>query len=124
MPDDDASPRGGSGRPLRLPPDSFRAEVVDDEFGRPIVVVTGEVDMAVRDELWDRIEESLRRDARLVLDMRATSFMDSTGLGALAMAHQATGQMNEGVVLRSPQPAVLHVLQVSGLDQVVTIDSD
>lgn len=121
----DDAPNTGAGRHRRRSaPEPFHAEVVEGAQGRPVVVVSGEIDMATAEELWDRMEEALGRDRRLVLDLRDTTFMDSTGLATLARTRQFTDPSDEGIILRAPQSAVLHVLEVSGLDQFVTIDGE
>jgi anti-anti-sigma factor len=99
----------------------FDARVVE-EGGSVVVEVSGEVDLAVVDALWDAIEQAASRSARLVLDLRDMTFIDSSGLGVLVRAHLKMGQVREAVVLRSPNAAARRILDISGIDNLVTID--
>ncbi|QGG95585.1 STAS domain-containing protein [Actinomarinicola tropica] len=100
--------------------DEFRVEVVD-EAGRPVVRVRGEIDVATAERFREAIAESLERDARLVIDMSDTSFMDSTGLSALIRAYHDTGRVKEAVQLRAVRPPVLRTLEISGISDLVTV---
>ncbi|WP_017713052.1 sugar transferase [Prochlorothrix hollandica] len=59
----------------------------------------------------------------IVLDFSATTFMDSSGIGALVRCH--TLAQNRGIELRLVQvaPTVMMALSLTELDQVLTIDT-
>ncbi len=57
----------------------------------------------------------------LVVDLSELEFIDSTGLGEFVVAHQRQCEIGGGVVLRAPSDRVRRVLDIVGLDQVLTI---
>jgi len=98
----------------------FRAalEVVD---GEPMIVVTGEVDLAVVDRLWGCIVSVVDTGGPVVLDFSQVSFIDSSGINLLTRAYQQLGARAEAVVLRQPSAQVMRVLEMSGVDSYVTV---
>lgn len=101
--------------------DGLVAHVVDED-GRPVVVARGEIDVATSEVFGRCVAEALERDPKLVLDLAEVTFMDSTGLSVIVRAYQASGQVREGIVVRSPCAAVQRTLEVSGIAQLLTID--
>ncbi len=100
---------------------SFGAEILNLDGG-PVVTVRGDVDMATADRLWAVIEQVLASSERLVIDLSATTFIDSTGLGLLIRAHGLVGQVRTAVVVRSPSDAARSLLRISGVDELITIE--
>lgn len=87
-----------------------------------VLEVGGEVDMYSSPTLRERIAELLDGDDKaLVVDLSGTSFLDSTGLGALVAglnhARQVGGQMP--IVCSSDR--ILKLFRITGLDGVFTI---
>jgi len=97
---------------------------VEDDTMR--LSVDGEIDISTIDSIEYRVERArTERDfRRLVLDLRGTTFMDSTGLRLLLTASrhaQDTGY--ELVVVRPPAP-VYRAIEVTGLDRVLRFVDD
>lgn len=92
---------------------------VRDHTGWTVVTVTGEIDVytapRLREELIDVIADGCRR---LVVDMNAVTFIDSTGLGVLVGAlkrmRTVSGEMH---VVAGHEP-VLRTMRVTGLHRV------
>lgn len=61
---------------------------------------------------------------KLVLDMSQTTFMDSSGVGALVSNMKVAREKNLELVVRNLQPQVMAVLSMTGLDQVLTIEQN
>jgi anti-anti-sigma factor len=84
---------------------------------QPRLVLTGEIDLSTLVTLRTVVDELPRQPPdQLELDLGGVAFMDSTGLGWLAQL--ARGGCTIG--LRSTPPQVRKVLEVSGVDAVVT----
>jgi anti-anti-sigma factor len=85
---------------------------LDDE-GRPVFVVTGEIDLAcavaLRSDLLAWMADL--DDTRAVVDLSGTTFVDSTGLRTLVLANEATRYRR--LVLRAPSRAVRSILDVT-----------
>jgi anti-sigma B factor antagonist len=99
----------------------FDSQVVSVN-GRSVIMCRGELDMTGVDGLWERVEQVLCSGRPLVFDLSGTTFIDSSGLSLLARAYRTVGQIQEGVVLRAPTPAVLQILTLAGCDQMFTIE--
>ena len=87
----------------------FSLEVDELEDGSVCVLASGEVDLASAPALVDAV---VAQDRPVVLDMAGVTFMDSTGIHALARMVDAAGDLT----IRSElQPQVRKVLEVSGM---------
>ncbi|NKN33592.1 anti-sigma factor antagonist [Marichromatium bheemlicum] len=61
---------------------------------------------------------------KLVLDFSRTSFLDSSGIGALASCMKMSQANGIALVVTEVRPEVRSVLAMTGLDKVLTIESD
>lgn len=59
---------------------------------------------------------------QLVLDFEQTQFMDSSGIGALIASRKLLSEHKAELILRNLSPQVRLVLQLTELDQVLTIE--
>jgi anti-anti-sigma factor len=83
----------------------------------------GELDvdtLAVLDEL--PVQSGPGR--RVVLDLQALTFVDSSGMRGLLELRRRIIDPGGHLVLRRPRPNVRRVLEVSGLDEVFTVEED
>ena len=81
----------------------------------------GEIDLVTAPILWQRLVEVLPDTKRLVVDLRDTEFIDSTGLGVLVRALKRLRHNGGDLVLRTPRPNARKVLSLTSLDRVITI---
>jgi anti-sigma B factor antagonist len=87
------------------------------------VVVSGELDLATVPRLYAAVAE--HRDAKLlVLDMTATTFIDSTGVRALVKADRRGLHSGSRLVVVVGEGPVRRVLELCELDGHLTIVSD
>ena len=98
---------------------NFSSEIVCVD-GERRLILHGEIDLAVRGPLARALNEIMATGSRVVIDMRDVSFLDSTGIGALARA------ASEGceVLVLNPHPAVRRALEVSGIDGIIQVVGD
>lgn len=91
-------------------------DVVSDG-GAVVVVATGEVDMLTAPTLSEALGTAADQAAAgvVVLDCAGVSFLDSTGLGAIAGAHQKITDNGGTLRLAALRPHVTRVLQITGL---------
>jgi anti-anti-sigma factor len=92
--------------------------------GSAVVVVRGEVDMATAARFRAALDAALDGYGSVEVDLRHTTFMDSTGLDALLAVHGRLGQAREAVVIHDPSPAVRLVLDISGVAGLVDVRTD
>lgn len=82
----------------------------------------GEIDLYTAPQLHSELVDSLDDGARrLVVDMSRVDFCDSTGMNVLLSAMKRARERDGEFELVAPRPAVMKILQVTGLDRVFTI---
>jgi anti-sigma B factor antagonist/stage II sporulation protein AA (anti-sigma F factor antagonist) len=80
------------------------------------VVAVGEIDMSTADVLRDALNDALDKNPpAVVLDMAGVTFLDSTGIAALVVAHNRAIDENTALTLINCRPIVRRVLDVTGL---------
>jgi anti-anti-sigma factor len=111
--------------PLQVSPPDRPALLVDIQSARDgarLVIADGEIDLETSPMLADAVRDVLDGDdpARVVLDLAAVTFIDSTGISLLlTSAEQARRQ---GTELRvEPSPVVRRVLGIAGVDRVLPL---
>ncbi len=86
------------------------------------LTVHGEVDVHTAPLLRRELAELVRQgEERIVVLLDDVTFMDSTGLGVLIGTHRAQVAGGGAFELVCVQPRLLHLLALTGLDQVLTI---
>jgi anti-anti-sigma factor len=95
-----------------------------DQNGRPLLTVSGAVDLQTRGELLRAGRQALATGSgALVLDLGAVSFVDSTGIGALIELGHDAADSGGGLVLRNPSKRVVRILEVTGLAEAWAVES-
>ncbi len=80
--------------------------------GVPVLVLSGKLDMFAKNACKEAIEKHTEAHAkRVIIDMKGVSFIDSAGLGALALAVKVFQGMKGSVIVVNPQDAVKSTLQ-------------
>jgi anti-sigma B factor antagonist len=87
--------------------------------------VSGEIDLHTAPTLRDSALAALRQHgSTLRIDLREVPFMDSTGLEVLLATRRRAELEGGSLALVGPTPAILRVLEVTGLDKLFTITPD
>ncbi|HTX81591.1 MAG TPA: STAS domain-containing protein, partial [Streptosporangiaceae bacterium] len=87
-----------------------------------VVSVAGEIDLYTAPRLQSELTAALSRNpARLIVDMSAVEFCDSTGINVLLAAHRQARERGGELQLAGPGSATRKVLQVTGLEAVFTV---
>jgi anti-sigma B factor antagonist len=90
----------------------------------PTVVLTGEVDPHTTPQLEEALNGLVEGGATAVrIDAAGLAFIDSSGLRVLVDAHRRLGAEPSVLVLADVSPTFRRLLEVTGLDQHVTIES-
>lgn len=94
-----------------------------DSAGAAVIRISGDVDIATAPELSDHVRKLLRDPGlcSLRLDVRDVTFIDSTGLGALVAARNASEARGVRLELLSPSEPVLRLLRLTSLDEVFLV---
>ena len=90
-----------------------------------VVRVEGEIDLIRSPRLRTELMEVLDRELkRVVIDLTAVPFMDSSGVATLVEALQVQRRKNRKLVLYGLQSKVRSIFEISRLDMVFTIADD
>jgi anti-anti-sigma factor len=97
-----------------------RAEIGPDEAGVPIIKLVGEIDLSNVDSVRATIDATVSSaPARIIFDLSALDFLDSSGIALLLFAAAKCGT----VQLRNPSEIVRRIIEVTGLAGVLAMDS-
>jgi anti-anti-sigma factor len=89
---------------------------------RTLVALAGECDLNTGRELRDVLTSEVSRGAqRLIVDLSALTFMDSTGMQVLLSTRSVLAVRGGALVLVAPQPVVARALELTGADQVIPV---
>jgi anti-anti-sigma factor len=93
--------------------------------GIEVVALDGDVDIAVADDLRQRLRA--RDDSSLIVDLRDVAFMDSAALGVVLGAYRRRAETRSGFAVVLPQAddsAVRRLFAVTTLDRVLPVFLD
>jgi anti-anti-sigma factor len=83
-----------------------------------VAALRGELDASTARELADHL--TAPPGSLVVADLSGLTFIDSSGLGAIHAARRKVIEGGGNLVVCRPKPAVLRVLEITGLDTWVT----
>ena len=90
-----------------------------------ILIVRGELDLALSNDLRDRLDGALSNSpAALLVDLEETSFMDASALGILLSAFQRARTAGVDLRLVAPVGAVERLLRLTETDDLLPIERD
>jgi anti-sigma B factor antagonist len=93
-------------------------EQVDDTT--QVVSVRGEIDLFTAPEFKGRIHDAIEAGRDLiVVDLTATTFIDSSSLGVLISAHRRLQMRGGRLVVACDVPSVISTFKITGLDGVL-----
>jgi anti-anti-sigma factor len=89
------------------------------------VIASGEIDLWSAPEVRDALSTYAGPGGRVLLDLRAVTFMDSSGLGLIVAEHQRarTGGFEFGVAVQDGSD-VRRILEISGITKVLDLVDD
>ena len=96
--------------------DHFALTIVDSSDGTALVRPSGELDVASAPTMGEALGRVLRGGHRaVVMDLSRLTFSDCAGLRPIRRALREARASGTEIELRDPAPAVLRVLQLTGL---------
>ena len=96
---------------------------VREVSGAAIVALTGDVDLQTSPTVRQKLLESLEKHKRIIVDLSAVNYIDSSGVASLVEAFQVSRKKGNTFALASVSPAAMRVLSLARLDKVFTIHS-
>jgi anti-sigma B factor antagonist len=102
-------------------------EAMVDDVGRSdvaLLAMGGEMDYDASPRLKERIADHIKAGRRrLVLDISAATFIDSTAIGvlvgAVARLHEVGGSL--AIVCADENESVLHIFQITGVENMIEL---
>jgi len=93
--------------------------------GGVVVIASGEIDLATSPELRKALLGPQATAKTVVLDLRAVTFIDSSGLGVIVGQQKRARETGDGfAVVVGGASAVERILELSGLVKVLDIVDD
>jgi anti-anti-sigma factor len=89
--------------------------------GVAVVEVAGEIDLGTADQVEAALAEALGAGRRVVVDLSACDFIDSSGLRTLVTARAAAEEAGDSFALVTDDAGILRVFSVAALDRVFQI---
>ncbi|MFE5190601.1 STAS domain-containing protein [Streptomyces sp. NPDC056628] len=98
---------------------------IRDAVNGPVLEIAGDLDYVSAGELRELLPTiTVRPGQRLVVDLGALEFCDSSGITALIAAHHHAQSSGGELVLTAVPANTLRILSIVGLDQILTIHPD
>ena len=104
-----------------MPPEfSLTEDALADD--RHVIAVRGEIDLFTAPELKQKLTDAIEGGkSRLVVDLTATTFLDSTALGVLIGAVKRLRSREGALVIVNVDQNIAKTFEITGLDQIFTI---
>jgi anti-sigma B factor antagonist len=101
---------------------AFEIEDWQARDGVHVVAVKGEIDLFTAPEFKQRMGKPIEAGVlRLVVDLSATTFIDSSSLGVLIGAHRRLKQRDGNLVVVCDNETIVKTFKITGLDGVFTL---
>lgn len=95
---------------------------VNSEAGSTVVALSGELDIATADRLTKVLDGlSVERGSRLIVDLSAVGFMDSTGLRLLITANRKAGENGYGFAVVAGGSPAKRVFELTKMDDHIKV---
>ena len=99
-------------------------EISRDEAapGVTVIAVTGEVDMATAPQFTSAAQEALAEGSTsIVVDLRATTFLDSSGLGAILAAVDRARLAGGNLAVVNVDATIQRTLEITGMNDIFPV---
>jgi anti-sigma B factor antagonist len=94
---------------------NFKLTEVDRDSGCREILVEGELDLAVADQLQECVDGIGSEYAAILINLEECEFIDSTGIALIVGAHKWRAERGQRLVICAPSAQVLRILSVIGL---------
>ncbi|HEY9728983.1 MAG TPA: sugar transferase [Chroococcales cyanobacterium] len=105
-----------------VPATSFEVIFLDDSAVMQIPIRLAGQDAVVFKESFQELLQKSSVPKKIILDFSQTTFIDSSGIGALVSNHKSARLKEAALVLRGVLPQVMAVLEMTGLSKVLVLE--
>jgi anti-sigma B factor antagonist len=99
----------------------FSVHVAPTPDGGTDVAIFGELDLATAGEVEAALERAIGAPGRVVIDLRACAFVDSTGVATLVKAALRLSEQGRGLLIRGAKERVMRILDIAGVARMENI---
>jgi len=93
----------------------FSVHVAAGQGGGTVVTVFGELDLATAPRVRSALDQAIRAEGDVLVDLRACNFVDSTGIAILAGGALRLKDQGRRLILRGVRERVERIFQLAGL---------
>lgn len=86
------------------------------------VKIIGRLDAVTSAQFDKSMLESIENVKNIVMDFQGLEYVASAGLRSLMMVQKKIDQKDGSMVLRNVQPQVMEVLDMTGFDEILTVE--
>jgi anti-sigma B factor antagonist len=90
--------------------------------GRMTLAISGKLSAATAEECGKKINEALEESQEIVMDLKDLDYLASAGLRVFVSTQKALVAKGGSLVLKNLQDIVREVFEVTGLEDVFTIE--
>ena len=94
---------------------------VSERDGATIVTLSGDIDLDSSPAMRESLMACVSSDSRVLVDMGAVSYIDSSGVANLVEAYRAAVDSNATFGLVNVSEAAMRVIELAKLDKVFSI---
>ncbi|MGW6057703.1 STAS domain-containing protein [Streptomyces sp. NPDC055189] len=86
-----------------------------------VLTLAGEMDLDTSAHVREALEAVQAPGARVVIDLRRVTFIDSSGINVFIAAHRALDAAGGRLSLAGPAESVIRTLEIVGIDTLIDI---
>jgi anti-sigma B factor antagonist len=94
---------------------AFRLIELDRGAGCREILVKGELDLAVADQLQEALDRAGEEYARILINLESCEFIDSTGIAVIVGAYKQLAEEGCRIAVYRASSQALRVLSITGL---------
>jgi len=94
----------------------------DEASGIVTIACPKRIDVNVSDELRDLIAITIEEEHyRIVLDLKSTEYIDSSGLGAIVARISVLRSNNGDIIFAAPGTGIINLLEITHLNKILKV---
>ncbi len=106
-----------------VPSESLQLEIIDRSAEQITARLSGDLDIVSSEEAKRELSQLVDDGfALLIVDLADVGFVDSSGLGVLVAIHRHAEAKGARLVVRSVQPQVQRLFEITRLGDLLTVD--
>lgn len=99
---------------------------ISREGNNIVVALSGEIDHHNAAFLRKGIDKLIyeKKPPKLILDLSAIEFMDSSGLGLIMGRYSLIRELGGELVVRNPTAGILRICKLAGMERMISIETN